>query len=52
MYSLRVTKDQMPGAEWCPVVHLNHADQILRHAETRPAELALVLLSETFGERV
>lgn len=46
-----LTKDQMPGMEWCPGVTLNHADQILHHVETRPGETALVLHSETFGDK-
>lgn len=44
-----LTKRQMPGAEWCPGTMLNYTDNILRHAEERPEDLALIVQSETFG---
>ena len=44
-----VTKRQMPGMEWCPGVTLNYTDNVLRHAETQPDALALIVQSETFG---
>ena len=39
----------MPGAEWLPGARLNLADQVLRHAETRPDAVAVIFRSETFG---
>lgn len=42
-------KRQMPGAEWCPGARLNFVDQIMRHAEGREGDLAIVVQSETFG---
>ena len=44
-----IAKRQLPGAEWCPGARLNYADQIVKHAESRPDEIALVVQSETFG---
>ncbi len=41
----------MPGTEWFPGAELNFADQMLRHAETRPDAVALVVQSETFGRK-
>ncbi|MCC5971796.1 MAG: acetoacetate--CoA ligase [Pararhodobacter sp.] len=40
---------EMPGAEWFPGATVNFARHVLRHAETRPDDLALILQSETFG---
>ncbi|MCU9837102.1 acetoacetate--CoA ligase [Ruegeria sp. WL0004] len=40
---------KMPGAEWFPGVRTNFARQMLRSAETRPDEVALIVQSETFG---
>ncbi|WP_322867126.1 acetoacetate--CoA ligase [Aquicoccus sp. G2-2] len=42
---------KMPGAEWFEGAQTNLAAQILRHADTRPDECALVLQSETFGRQ-
>lgn len=42
-------KRQMLGAEWCPGARLNFVDQIMRHAEGREGDLAIVVQSETFG---
>ncbi|MEM7520121.1 MAG: acetoacetate--CoA ligase, partial [Pseudomonadota bacterium] len=44
-----VAKRQMPGMSWCPGVKLNHAANILRHAEGREDAVAIVVQSETFG---
>ena len=38
-----------PGAEWFPGAKVNFADHVLRHAETRPDDIALTAVSETFG---
>ena len=48
-YTKMLAKAEMPGAQWCPGAMLNHTDQILKHAETRGAEQAVVVQSETFG---
>ena len=40
---------KMPGADWFPGATTNFARQVLRHAESRPDDIALVLQSETFG---
>ncbi|QUJ78286.1 acetoacetate--CoA ligase [Sulfitobacter albidus] len=42
---------QMPGAQWCPGAMLNYTDQILKHAEGREDEDAIVRYSESFGAR-
>ena len=39
----------MPGAEWFPGARLNYAQNVLRHALTRPDEEAVIVQSETFG---
>ncbi len=39
----------MPGAQWCPGAMLNYADNLLRHAEDRPEDIAIVSYSETSG---
>jgi acetoacetyl-CoA synthetase len=41
---------QMPGAQWAPDARLNYAAQILRHADARPDDTALIVHSETFGD--
>ncbi|MEH6646980.1 acetoacetate--CoA ligase [Sulfitobacter sp.] len=41
----------MPGAQWCPGAMLNYADNILRHAEGRTEETAIVSFSETSGRK-
>ncbi|MGB3243510.1 MAG: acetoacetate--CoA ligase [Sulfitobacter sp.] len=46
-----ITKRQMPGAEWCPGVRLNYTDNILKHAEGREGETAVILHSESFERR-
>lgn len=45
-----LAKRQMPGAEWGPGARLNYASQILRHCDTAPDEIALIVQSETFGK--
>lgn len=42
---------RMPGAEWFVGAHTNFARQMLRHAATRPDDLAVILHSETFGRQ-
>ncbi len=42
----------MPGAEWFTGAQLNLADQVLRHAETKPDQEAIIFRSETFGRKV
>ncbi len=44
-----IVKRQMPGMEWGTGGRLNYADNTLRHAETRPDALAVIVQSETFG---
>lgn len=44
-----IASRDMPGAEWLPGARLNLADQVLRHAETRPDDTAVIFRSETFG---
>ena len=46
-----LAKNQMPGAEWGPGAMLNYVDHLLRHADARPDDVAVVVQSETF-ERV
>lgn len=46
-----LTRSQMPGAEWCPDARLNYVDHVLRHADARPDQQAVVVRSETFGHR-
>ena len=48
-YTRILGKAEMPGTEWCPGAMLNYTDQILKHAEAREGELALIVQSETFG---
>lgn len=43
---------KMPGAEWFSGAQTNFAAQMLRHAEARPDDEAIVLHSETFGRQV
>lgn len=45
-----LAKRQMPGAEWGPGARLNYASQILRHADGRANDTALIVQSETFGD--
>ncbi|MDF1710054.1 MAG: acetoacetate--CoA ligase [Paracoccaceae bacterium] len=42
---------KMPGAEWFAGAETNFARQMLRHAVTRPDDVAVILQSETFGRR-
>ena len=49
-YETVLTRRVMPGAEWFPGATLNFADQMLRHAETKPDKTALVVHSETFPD--
>lgn len=44
-----LVKRQMPDMEWGTGGYLNYAENILKHAETRADELALIVQSETFG---
>lgn len=46
-----LANSSMPGAEWCPGVMLNYAQNILRHAQGRESETALVSMSETLGHK-
>ena len=41
---------QLPGAKWAPGAALNYATQILRHANDKPDDTALIMRSETFGD--
>lgn len=43
---------KMPGADWFPGASTNFAGQMLRHAATRPDDVAVILQSETFGRQV
>jgi acetoacetyl-CoA synthetase len=40
---------KMPGADWFVGASTNFAGQMLRHAATRPGDVAVILQSETFG---
>ena len=42
---------KMPGADWFPGAQVNFADQMLRHAQTRPGDTAMIVQSETFGRQ-
>lgn len=44
-----LSKRQMPGMEWAPGAMLNYTDNILRHAQGREGQTALIVQSETFG---
>jgi len=44
-----LVKRQLPGAEWGTGGRLNHAENMLRHAETTPDKTAVIVQSETFG---
>jgi acetoacetyl-CoA synthetase len=46
-----ITKRQMPDMEWAPGAALNYADNVLKHADTRPDDVALIVRSETFERR-
>ncbi len=41
----------MPGTKWCPGAMLNYAENILRHAEGRESDTAIVSYSETMGRK-
>ncbi|MCC3280800.1 acetoacetate--CoA ligase [Arthrobacter caoxuetaonis] len=41
-----LSERRMPGAVWYPDARLNYAENVLRHADTRPDEVAIVGLSE------
>ncbi len=43
-----LARNQMPGAEWGPGAEMNYVDHLLRHADARPDEVAVVVQSETF----
>ena len=43
---------RMPGADWFPGAQTNFVSQMLRHAETRPKDAAIILHSETFGRQL
>ncbi|MFN7004459.1 MAG: acetoacetate--CoA ligase, partial [Roseinatronobacter sp.] len=43
---------KMPGADWFAGAQTNFAAQMLRHADARPDDEAIVLHSETFGRQV
>ncbi|WP_407495330.1 acetoacetate--CoA ligase [Pseudooceanicola sp. MF1-13] len=40
---------KMPGADWFPGAKTNLAAQILKHAQERPDDIAVISHSETFG---
>lgn len=44
-------KRTMPGAEWFPGARTSFPAHVLRHAEDRPGDMAVVLHSETVGRR-
>ena len=44
-----LVKRQMPDMAWGKGARLNYVDNILRHAEGRDGEAALIVQSETFG---
>lgn len=48
-YQTILADPKMPGAVWCPGATLNYSAQMLRHADLRPDDIALVVQSETFG---
>ncbi len=48
-YRQMLSDRSMPGAHWGEGAALNFADQIVRHAQERPNDIALVVQSETFG---
>ena len=50
-YSRILADRAMPGAQWCPGAMLNYAENILRHAEGRTDETAIVSFSETLGRK-
>jgi len=43
-----ITKRQMPDMEWAPGAMLNYAENVLKHAETRADDVAIIVHSETF----
>ncbi|MCR8826548.1 acetoacetate--CoA ligase [Pseudosulfitobacter koreensis] len=43
-----LAKNQMPGAEWGPGARMNYVDHLLRHADARPDDVAVIVQSETF----
>lgn len=46
-----IPKRQMPDMEWAPEAMLNYAENILKHAEGREDDVALIVRSETFERR-
>lgn len=46
-----ITKRQMPDMEWAPGAMLNYAENVLKHAETRADDVAIIIHSETFERR-
>jgi acetoacetyl-CoA synthetase len=44
-----LASEAMPGAEWFPGVRLNYAQNLLRHAATRPEEVAVIGEHETLA---
>lgn len=48
-YTRILEERKMPGAQWCPGAMLNYTDQIMKHAEDRESEPAVISLSETAG---
>ncbi len=47
--SQMLLKRQMPDMKWGKDAQLNYADAIIKHAQKRPDECALIVQSETFG---
>jgi acetoacetyl-CoA synthetase len=50
-WSAVLPERKMPGADWFPGAQTNFARQMLRHADTRPGDVAVILQSETFGRQ-
>ncbi len=46
-----ITKRQMPDMEWAPGAMLNYAENVLKHAQTRADDVAIIIHSETFERR-
>jgi len=45
-YEAVLAERKMPGAEWFPGARLNYAEHVLKHADSRPDEPALMHQSE------
>ncbi len=49
-YTKILANASVEHAKWCPGAQLNYAENLLRHAQTRPDAQALSVTSETFGQ--